>query len=102
MALDDKEKTAFRTPKGISCYKVMAFELKNASVTYQRTIQRIFDSMLYKHGECDVDNLIMKSKKKCDHLKDLKLVLNHLRKYQLRTNPLKCAFSMTSGKFLDL
>ncbi|KAA0063076.1 uncharacterized protein E6C27_scaffold468G001940 [Cucumis melo var. makuwa] len=57
MALDDEEKTAFRTPK-------------------------------------------VKSKKKCDHLKDLKLVLDRLRKYQLRMNPLKCAFGVTSGKFL--
>ncbi|KAL0534678.1 hypothetical protein IC582_028969 [Cucumis melo] len=100
MALDDEEKTAFRTPKGIYCYKVMPFGLKNAGATYQRAMQRIFDDMLHKHIECYVDNLVVKSKKKCDHLKDLKLVLDRLRKYQLRMNPLKCAFGVTSGKFL--
>ncbi|TYK06279.1 uncharacterized protein E5676_scaffold157G00630 [Cucumis melo var. makuwa] len=100
MALDDEEKTAFRTPKGIYCYKVMPFGLKNVGATYQRAMQRIFDDMLYKHIECYVDNLVVKSKKKCDHLKDLKLVLDRLRKYQLRMNPLKCAFGVTSGKFL--
>ncbi|TYK07343.1 uncharacterized protein E5676_scaffold202G00590 [Cucumis melo var. makuwa] len=42
----------------------------------------------------------VKSKKKCDHQKDLKLVLDRLRKYQLRMNPLKYAFDVTSGKFL--
>ncbi|KAA0066967.1 uncharacterized protein E5676_scaffold595G00730 [Cucumis melo var. makuwa] len=97
MALDDKEKTAFRTPKGIYCYKVMPFELKNADATYQRAIQRIFDDMLHKHIECYVDDLVVKSKKKCDHLKDLKLVLDRLRKYQQRMNHLKCAFGVTSG-----
>src|ERR1051325_9429933 len=30
MALEDEEKTAFRTPKRIYCYKVMPFGLKNA------------------------------------------------------------------------
>ncbi|KAA0050334.1 uncharacterized protein E6C27_scaffold88G00600 [Cucumis melo var. makuwa] len=100
MALDDEEKTAFRTPKGIYCYKVMPLRLKNAGATYQRAMQRIFDDMLHKHIECYVDDLVVKSKKKCDHLKDLKLVLDHLRKYQLRMNPLKCAFGVTSGKFL--
>ncbi|KAA0055869.1 uncharacterized protein E5676_scaffold943G00650 [Cucumis melo var. makuwa] len=68
--------------------------------TYQRAMQRIFDNILHKHVECYVDDLIVKSKKKCDHLKDLKLVLDRLRKYQLRMNPLKCAFGVTSGKFL--
>ncbi|KAA0046554.1 uncharacterized protein E6C27_scaffold114G00770 [Cucumis melo var. makuwa] len=75
MALDDEEKTAFRTPKGIYCYKVMPFGLKNAGATYQRAMQRIFDDMLHKHIECYVDDLVVKSKKKCDHLKDLKLRL---------------------------
>ncbi|KAL0541676.1 hypothetical protein IC582_021731 [Cucumis melo] len=100
MALDDEEKTAFRTPKGIYCYKVMPFGLKNAGATYQRAMQRIFDDMLHKHIECYVDDLVVKSKKKCDHLKDLQLVLDRLRKYQLRMNHLKCAFGVTSGKFL--
>ncbi|KAA0062876.1 uncharacterized protein E5676_scaffold387G00070 [Cucumis melo var. makuwa] len=100
MALADEEKTTFQTSKGIYCYKVVPFGLKNAGATYQRVMQRIFDDMLHKHVECYVDNLIVKSKKKCDHLKILKLVLDHLRKYQLRMNPLKYAFNITSGKFL--
>ncbi|KAL0539564.1 hypothetical protein IC582_023780 [Cucumis melo] len=100
MALDDEEKTAFQTPKSIYRYKVMPFGLKNAGATYQRAMQRIFDDMLHKHIECYVDDLVVKSKKKCDHLKDLKLVLGRIRKYQLRMNPLKCAFGVTSGKFL--
>ncbi|KAA0053594.1 uncharacterized protein E6C27_scaffold190G001660 [Cucumis melo var. makuwa] len=46
------------------------------------------------------DVFALKSEKKGDHLKDLKLVLDRLRKYQLRMNPLKCAFNVTSEKFL--
>jgi len=42
MAPEDQEATAFRTPKGIFCYKVMPFGLKNAEATYQRAMQIIF------------------------------------------------------------
>src|ERR1051325_7397043 len=100
MALEDEEKTTFRTPKGIYYYKVMSFGLKNAWATYQWVMQRIFDDMLHKHVECYVDDLVVKSKSRVDHLKDLRLVFERLRKYQLRMNPLKCAFGVTSGKFL--
>ena len=31
---------------------------------------------------------------------DLRSVFNRLRKYQLKMNPRKCTFGMTSGKFL--
>ena len=48
MAPEDEELTAFWTPKGIYCYKVMPFRLKNASVTYQQAMQRIFDDILHK------------------------------------------------------
>ncbi|XP_070039688.1 uncharacterized protein [Nicotiana tomentosiformis] len=41
MAPKDEELTAFRAPKGIYCYKVMPFGLKNAGATYQRDIQNI-------------------------------------------------------------
>ncbi|KAA0067071.1 uncharacterized protein E5676_scaffold14G00880 [Cucumis melo var. makuwa] len=72
----------------------------NLGATYQRAMQRIFDDMLHKRVECYVDDLVVKSKKKCDHMKDLKLVLDRLRKYQLRMNPLICAFNVTLGKFM--
>ena len=100
MALSDEEMTAFKTPKGIYCYKVMPFGLKNAGATYQRAMQKVFDDMLHKYVECYVDDLVVKSKRRQDHLKDLKVVFDRLHKYQLRMNPLKCAFGVTSGKFL--
>lgn len=51
MAPRDEELTAFRTPKGLYCYKVIPFGLKNAGATYQRAMQRIFDDMLHKNVE---------------------------------------------------
>jgi len=75
MAPADQEATAFRTHKGIFCYKVMPFGLKNAGATYQRAMQNIFDDMLHKTIECYVDDLVVKSKKKFDHIEDLRHVL---------------------------
>ncbi|CAL8174006.1 unnamed protein product [Prunus armeniaca] len=98
MSLEDEELTSFRTPKGIYCYKVMPFGLKNAGATYQCAMQTIFGDMLYKNVECYVDDLVIKSKRREDHLKDLRMVFNILRKYQLKMNPLKCAFGVTSGR----
>ena len=96
----DEEHTAFRTLKGIYCNKVMPFGLKNAGATYQGATQKIFDSVLHKYVECYVDDLVVKTKRREDHLVDLRSVFNRLRKYQLKMKPRKCAFGMTSGKFL--
>ncbi|KAG9453420.1 hypothetical protein H6P81_006324 [Aristolochia fimbriata] len=96
----DEELTAFRTPKGIFSYKVMLFELKNAGATYQRAMQNISDDFLDIRIECYVDDLEVKTKERLDHLLDLRAVFERLRRFQLKMNPLKCAFSVTSGKFL--
>ena len=67
----DEELIAFRTLKGIYCYKVMPFGLKNAGATYQRAMQKIFDNILHKYVECYVDDLVVKTKRREDHLVDL-------------------------------
>ena len=100
MAPRDEELTAFRMPKEIYCYKVIPFDLKNVGATYQRAMQKIFDDMLHKNVECYIDDLVVKTRKRGDHLEDLKKVFDRLRRYQLKMNPLKCAFGVTFGKFL--
>ena len=78
----------------------MPFGLKNAGATYQRAMQKIFDDILHKNVECYVDDLVVKSRERKDHWQDLRGVSERLRRYQLRMNPLKCAFGVSSGKFL--
>ncbi|KAL0319739.1 UNVERIFIED_CONTAM: Polyprotein P3 [Sesamum radiatum] len=98
MAPRDEKLMVFRTPKGIYCYKVMPFGLKNTGATYQRAMQRIFDDILHKDVECYVDDLVVKSKKREDHLYDLGKVFERLRRYQVKMNPSKYAFGVTSEK----
>lgn len=76
MSPKDEELTAFRTPKGIYCYCVMPFGLKYAGATYQHAMQKIFDDMLHKVVECYVDDLVVKSRKRVNHLKDLRDIFN--------------------------
>ena len=76
MAPEDEELTVFQTSKGIYCYKVMPFGLKNAGATYQRAMQRIFDDILQKIVQCYVDDLVVKTKKKGDHFRYLCIKFN--------------------------
>ena len=38
----DKEHTSFIINRGLYCYKVMPFELKNARATYQHLVNKMF------------------------------------------------------------
>jgi ribonuclease HI len=100
MSTKDVEKTAFRTPIGNFYYTVMPFSLKNAGATYQRTMTAMFHDMMHKEIEDYVDDIVVKFKKREDHLKILRKVFDRCRLYKLKMNPLKCAFGVSAGKFL--
>ncbi|KAL0428161.1 UNVERIFIED_CONTAM: hypothetical protein Slati_2990900 [Sesamum latifolium] len=46
------------------------------------------------------DDMLVKSKKAADHVKDLEETFSVLRKYKLKLNPAKCAFGVQGGRFL--
>ena len=100
LALEDQEKTAFMTPVGNYYYKVMPFGLKNAGSTYQRMMTRMFEPQLGKSIEVYIDNMVVKSKVVSEHVRDLKVIFDILRKHKLRLNASKCLFGVGSGKFL--
>jgi Reverse transcriptase (RNA-dependent DNA polymerase) len=99
MVVEDEKHTAFRTPIGIYCYKVMPFGLKNTDATYQRAMTKIFDDLIHKIVECYVDNLVIKAMSYEKHLRYLEVVFSRLREHALKLNPLKCAFMVSSGNF---
>ena len=101
MAPEDVEKTSFITERGIYCYWVMPFGLKNVGATYQRAATTIFHDMTHKDVELYVDDMIVKSQGKADHLAALQRFFERIRQFRLRLNPKKCTFGVTSEKFLS-
>ncbi|RVW27161.1 Transposon Ty3-I Gag-Pol polyprotein [Vitis vinifera] len=100
MSPDDEEKTAFITPHGLYCYKVMPFGLKNAGATYQRLMTKIFKPLIGRSVEVYIDDIVVKSKTREQHILHLQEVFYLLRKYDMKLNPSKCAFGVSAGKFL--
>lgn len=66
-----QEHTSFVTDKGLYCYKVMPFVLKNGGATYQRLINRMFASQIGVSIEVYVDDMLVKAKYQKYHIKDL-------------------------------
>jgi hypothetical protein len=78
----------------------MTFGFKNAGVIYQRAMNLIFHDLLRVLTEVYINDVVVKSVGFEEHMTDLKLSLERMKKYGLRMNPLKCTFRVTSARFL--
>ncbi|XP_064946978.1 uncharacterized protein LOC135597654 isoform X1 [Musa acuminata AAA Group] len=78
----------------------MPFGLKNVGATYHRTVNKMFAHQIGRNMKVYVDDMIVKSQEAGAHLADLTEAFATLRKFDMRLNPTKCAFGVTSGKFL--
>ena len=96
----DQHKTAFITPWGTFCYRVMPFGLKNSGATYQRAMTYIFHAIMHTILEDYVDDLLGKSKHRSEHLDVLTIIFDHLLQYSVRLQPKKCVFGVLLGKLL--
>ena len=97
---DDQEKTTFITERGIFCYKVMPFGLKNAGTTYQRHVNKMFADYLGDTMEVYIDDMLVKSLLAEQHLDHLRQAFEVLQQYSMKLNPTKCSFGVAAGKFL--
>ena len=61
---------------------------------------KIFEPQLLKSVEIYVDDMVVKSKVVSEHVEDLGVIFNILRKHNLHLNASKCSFGVGSGKFL--
>ena len=102
MDKNDVPKVSFITDFGVFCYLVMTFGLKNAGATYQRLANKMFKHLIGKTMEVYVDDMLVKSLNKMDHLEHLKEAFEVLRTHKMMLNPAKCAFGVGSGKFPGL
>ena len=96
----DQHKTTFASERGTFSYRVMPFGLTNALATFQHLMCHVFRAFLRIFLEVYVDNLCVYSKKRSNHLLQLKLIFEKCRTYQICLNPDKCVFMVRQGKIL--
>ena len=78
----------------------MPFNLKNAGATYQRLVNHMFRPQIGRNVEVYVNDMLMKSIDEGSHLDDLQETFETLRRYKMKLNSSKCAFGVSSRKFL--
>nr|GEW80866.1 hypothetical protein [Tanacetum cinerariifolium] len=61
LAKSDEEKTNFHTSQEVYWYTKMPFGLKNDAATYQRLVDKAFDSQIGQNIEVYIDDLVIKS-----------------------------------------
>ena len=71
----DEGKTSFTTPFGTYCYIRMPKGLRNMGSTFNRTIGVVLGTQLERNISAYVDDFIMPSKKRADHIQDLRETL---------------------------
>nr|GFC12840.1 reverse transcriptase domain-containing protein [Tanacetum cinerariifolium] len=100
LAEADEEKTAFHTRQGVYCYTKMPFGLKNAGATYQRLMDKAFESQVGRNIEVYVDDLVVKSHTEAEMVRDIEETFRKLRKINMKLNLKKCSFGLAEGVFL--
>jgi hypothetical protein len=102
MAKENVSKTAFWCPGFVGLFEwvVMTFVLKNIRAMHQRAMNLMFHGLLGALMEIYIDDIVIKSAGFREHMADLRISLERMKKYGLRMNPMKCAFGVSAGWFL--
>jgi hypothetical protein len=100
MKEEDKASTSFITPFGTYCFIRMPEELKNVGCTFSRLTKTVLESQVGWNIFTYVDDIVVASKNKEDHLADLAETFANMREARLRLNLEKCIFGVRQGKIL--
>ena len=84
---NDKEKTAFITHSGLFEFSVMPFGLCNAPATFQRLMETVLEGLARKQCFVYLDDILVISSTWEEHLQNLELVIERLKKAGLRLKP---------------
>jgi hypothetical protein len=96
----DIPKTTFSTRYGLYEFLVMSFGLTNAPAYFMYLMNSIFMNELDKFVVVFIDDILIYSKSKDEHVKHLRIVLQRLRDHKLYAKFCKCEFWLDSVKFL--
>ena len=96
----DEWKTAFRTRYGLFEYLVMPFGLTNAPASFQHLINSVLRDYLDIHVIVYLDDILIFSKTREEHVNHVKQVLQRLQSNQLWAKAEKCTFFKHEVDFL--
>jgi hypothetical protein len=97
---EDEEKTSFITPFGTFCFVRMPEGLENAGCTFSRMIAIVLHPQIRRNILAYVDDIVVKSVQRRDHISDLAETFANMRAANLKLNPEKCMFDIHKGKVL--
>jgi hypothetical protein len=87
MKEEDKASTSLITPFGTYCFIRMSKGLKNAGSTFSRLTKTVLESQVGRNIFTYMDDIIVASRNKEDHLADLAETFANMRDARLRLNP---------------
>jgi hypothetical protein len=97
---EDELKTSFITLSGTYCYLRMPQGLKNAGGCFSRMTAKVLHSQIGRNVLTYVDDIIVKSTRKENHVTYLQETFANFRRAGLKLNLKKCVFGVKKGKFL--
>ena len=94
---EDQEKTTFTCPYGTYAFRIMSFELCNASATFERCMMSIFSDLVEDVMEIFMDDFSMYGSSFESSLENFETVLQRCKDKNLALNWEKCHFMVTEG-----
>ncbi|MBW0547575.1 hypothetical protein O181_087290 [Austropuccinia psidii MF-1] len=96
----DEHLTAFSTKYGSFEYLVMPFGITNAPASFQNLVNDIFQDLLDVYAVVYLDDIMVFSKSKEEHVTHVSMVLSRLRANNLFAKVSKCLFHVSSVEYL--
>lgn len=100
LELSARDKTAFRTNKGLFRFVVMPFGLTNAPATMARLMSRVLSHDLEPYVYVYLDDIIIVSNSLDEHIRLIKIVADRLKNAGLTINLQKSKFCQKAIKYL--